>query len=49
MDNYPELTMSLTAINRAKDIVKGNFALDTEGSSDVAEMEQVCVRAFNAY
>ena len=49
MDNYLELTTSLAAINRAKEIVKGDFALDTIGTDDVTEFEQTCVWAFIAY
>ena len=49
MDNYPEFTTSLQAINRAREIVKGKFSLDTEEGAEVTEVEQACIQAFYAY
>ena len=44
-----EFTISLEAITRAREIVKGEFSFDTEGVSKVAEDERACIRAFNTY
>ena len=34
-------------INRAKEIVRGDFALEAAGEADLTDTEQACVRAFN--
>ena len=42
MDNYSKFTTSLEAINRALEIVKGEFSLDTEEGAEVTEVERAC-------
>ena len=41
--------MSLEAITRSREMVKGEFSNDTEGGGEVTEVEWACVQAFNAH
>ena len=49
MDPYPEFSMSLEAIIRAREMVKGKFSIDTEGGGEVTQVERACIQAFNTH
>ena len=44
---YPAFTLLSEAIQRARDMVKGEFSIEAEVEGEVSEVEWTCIQMFN--